>query len=64
MARIVKFNNGKYGIQVGFIFAKYVDLKSNWTWSKGGKYFQDCQGSLEEVKEIFSERYPEVVKFI
>ncbi len=52
--KIVKFRNGKYAIRKWCFFGgyEYKDLKNkcHW-WGKEDIYFNDCMGTLEEVKK-------------
>lgn len=49
--RIVKFNNGKYGIRLFYFW--YFDLTRTgiFKWrTRSSCFFNDCQGTAEEVK--------------
>lgn len=53
--RIVEFNDGTFGIERGFIFKEYADLKSrgNFWWSIEHRYFFDCKGTKEQAEKAF-----------
>lgn len=60
--KIVKFENGKYGVEKGFLFKKYLDLISPpFEWTCGDKYFDHCQGTMENCKDAINKRYPKII---
>lgn len=65
MKRLVKFENGKYGVRVGnrLFGYKWLDIKNpGYRWSMGHEYFKDCQGSLEQVQRVFNPMKYEIIK--
>jgi hypothetical protein len=52
--KIVKFENGKYGIRrFWFLGWWFVDLRSpRLNWTRGDSDFEDCLGTLEQCLEI------------
>ena len=63
--RLVKFENGKYGIRVGSWFNGYTfkDLVSlDHTWEIGSKYFKDCLGSYEDCEKILNKLKYKVIR--
>ena len=60
--KLVKFNNGKYGICKGWIFIIYLDLKSSYMfwWNTEDRYFRDCQVDTEQEA---IDAYKKVKKF-
>ena len=51
MSKLVKFEDGTYGIRVWWFFVWfYRDLRyPSCTWSRGSEFFKDCQGTKEEA---------------
>ena len=53
--KIIKFRNGKYTIRKWSFFGgyEYKDLKGGrcFWWGKESVFFDDCIGTLEEVKK-------------
>lgn len=54
--KLVKFNNGRYGIRSYWFFGWFfVDLVTNgFNWAPGSMFFSDCQGSREKVESILN----------
>ena len=50
MSKIVKFDDGTYGVRSFFWpFYTYRDLKdTQFRWSSTSRHFKDCKGTLEE----------------
>jgi hypothetical protein len=61
MKRIVKFENGKYGIRTGFwLFGyRYIDLKKRpFNWKINSGFIDDCQSDLKTVRKfLYKPRY-------
>lgn len=56
--KIVKFNDGKYGIRRWTLFGlfEFKDVQNtgyNWWHSKGASMFRNCRGEKEEVERIY-----------
>ena len=49
--KVVKFKDGTYAIRKGWIFYKYLDLKTvnSFYWNITDRFFADCKGTKEEV---------------
>lgn len=59
-AEIVRFGCGKYGIRVGE--GVYFDLVHvGHKWRPGSKFYKDCKGSLDRVKEAMADFFDEPV---
>lgn len=59
--KIAELSNGKYAIQVSRFPRRFLDLKSpGYHWDAQNKYFEDCQGTLDEI--IFQMQQMKVVK--
>ena len=57
--KLVKFGENKYGIRMGFLKHKYVDLKTPYfNWSMDSRHYQDCIGTLEEVRKVWFMFHP------
>ncbi len=51
--KIVKFENGKYGVRGSWFFGwRFKDLADNYWWRQGHKWFKDCQGTEERAREV------------
>jgi len=55
--KIVQFKNGKYGIRKWFFGWKFADLKlkGRYWWPVWSDYYSDCQGTKENVIEIYGQ---------
>lgn len=54
--KIVKFNNGTYGIRRWFFGYQFKDLETAFWWRVGSKWIMHCQGEKEKVIEIFNQK--------
>jgi hypothetical protein len=54
--RIVKFENGMFGIRKWLFIFYYKDITSstnNFWWSKYSKYFKDCMGTKKSILDMW-----------
>ena len=52
--KLVKFNNGNYGIRRLTLFGyKFKDLKGIYWWDIKSQFFPNCKGTEKDVKELF-----------
>lgn len=51
MGRLVKFDNGTYGVRAGWLFGwRFRDLTTpGFCWHRGSAWFFDCQGTKERA---------------
>jgi hypothetical protein len=64
MNRIVKFSNGKFGVQTKRYPKKFADLREDkkFNWKRSSLYFNDCQGTLKECRDYIFEYINEKTK--
>ena len=61
MVKLVKFEDGKFGIRRGFIVYQYRDLQHpEYWWHSSGKFFPSCKGTIEQCKALMDNH--EVIK--
>lgn len=49
--KIVQFKDGKYAIQVGIFFKKYIDLNNKYTWALNDTYFKNCKWTKKQCRD-------------
>ena len=54
--KIVKFQNGSYGIRKWSFGYQYKDLKDHFWWSLQSNHFKDCQGTIAQVLDVFKQK--------
>lgn len=53
--KLVKFENGTYGIRLNWCFGWYFkDLQGSYSWRNKHRYFKDCQGTEQEARKMLS----------
>lgn len=60
MARIVKFEDGQYGVRLYWCFGwHFTDLyHPSFSWTRSSEFFPDCKGTLDRAKFLLGgEKY-------
>ena len=54
--KLVKFEDGTYGVRVHWLFGWWFkDLAHpSYSWTKGNSYFKDCKGSYLEAERVYN----------
>ena len=62
MKEIVQLPNKKYAIQKGYLFKKYLDLCSTYTfwYSRTSGHFPKCLGTKEKCQEVLDLKYTKI----
>ena len=54
-ARLVKFNDGSFGVRYGLFFHTYQDFKNlDCAWPIGHKHMVDCRTTMEKASAFFA----------
>ena len=63
MKKLIKFNNGKWGIRYGLFFHRFQDFRNlNFRWGIGSVWFEDCQTDEETARNFFVGPTDEIVE--
>lgn len=53
--KLVRFSNGMWGVRLGLLFHRYVDLKhSDVTWRKGCQFFKHCMADEATARAFYN----------